>query len=260
MVGTDPSTYIYLTLQARRMMGDSLLRSWLWDNFDRDDENHYKNPAHYEEQRYETPGGSYIDNKQNRLFSSMLEELGAEKGDTVLELGAGVSRLSDSLNDRYDTIALDLEHEPLEYAGENGRADHFLQGSGLQLPLRDDAVDYIIAPRVMHLVDDPGLLDEMERVAEKGYGFDYFRKNSSRILYNRFMPMDSTLHTDDEIDGWLEGRNTTYRHSDFAIPFGGLRILTNETVADIAVSLDETLSQLDTGNTVGYIGVTLDDT
>lgn len=241
-------------------MSDSLIRSWLWDDFDDDDENHYKNPDHYEEQRYGTPGGAHIDTRQNQLFASMLDDIGADEGDTVLELGAGVSRLSDYLNDTYETIALDLEHEPLEYAQENDRADHFIQGSGLQLPLKDDAVDYIVAPRVMHLVNDPELLDEMKRVAAKGYGFDYFRKNSARILYNRFMPMDSTLHTDSEIDDWLEDRDVTYRDSDFTIPFGGIRILTNERMADLAASLDETLSQLDSGNSVGYVGVSADDT
>jgi len=200
----------------------------------------YRDPETYVDERYSPVGGQKVGERQNRNFEEMLEGLEAEPGDRVLELGSGPALLSGDLKE-YETFAADMYHEPLQAATGNGRVEDAVQADAHRLPFEDDAFDYIVAPRLFHLVgEEQEVVDEMNRVAEEGFVFDVFSESSGRRLYNNRMaqlnsdmPEGSILHSDEEVDEWLEGLDYDTR-SDFPIPFGAYRKRDSELLTELA--------------------------
>ena len=208
----------------------------------------YRDPETYVDERYSSVGGQKVGERQNRNFEEMLEGLGAEPGDRVLELGSGPALLSGDLEE-YETFAADMYHEPLQVAVENDRVEDAAQVDAHRLPFKDDAFDYIVAPRLFHLVgEEQEVVNEMNRVAEEGFVFDVFSESSGRRLYNNRMaqlnsdmPEGSTLHSDEEVAEWLEGLDYDTQ-SDFPIPFGAYRKRDSELLTELADRAQDVLT------------------
>lgn len=208
----------------------------------------YRDPETYVDERYSSVGGQKVGERQNQNFEEMLENLGAEPGDRVLELGSGPALLSGDLEE-YETFAADMYHEPLQVAVENDRVEDAVQVDAHRLPFQDGAFDYIVAPRLFHLVgDEQEVVDEMNRVAEEGFVFDVFSESSGRRLYNNrmgrwssYMPEGSTLHSDEEVAEWLEGLEYDSQ-SDFPIPFGAYRKRDSEILTELADRAQDVLT------------------
>lgn len=218
----------------------------------------YRDPETYVERRYSATGGQKVLERQNQNFGEMLEGLGAEPGDSVLELGSGPALLSGYLEE-YDTMAADIEHEPLQVARGEDRVEEAFRVDAHRLPFQDNSFDYIVAPRLFHLVgDEEEVVDEMNRVAEKGFVFDVFSDSSFRTLYNdrmgsldEDMPSSSTLHSDEEVEAWLEGLEYESQ-GDFPLPFG----LYRESDSELFSAAVEKVQDIFTGplDSVVYFG------
>ncbi|MFB6193100.1 MAG: class I SAM-dependent methyltransferase [Candidatus Nanohaloarchaea archaeon] len=208
----------------------------------------YRDPETYVERRYSSTGGKKVLERQNRNFEEMLEGLDAQQGDRILELGSGPALLSEYLDD-YETFAADIEQEPLQAAVANNRVEDAARVDAHRLPYQDDAFDYVVAPRLFHLVgNEEEVVDEMNRVAEEGFVFDVFSESSGRRLYNNRMgqlnsdmPEGSTLHSDEEVAEWLEGLDYDVQ-SDFPVPFGAYRESDSELFSDLVERVQDAFS------------------
>lgn len=209
--------------------------------------------------RYGSTGGMNVFERQASNYEKALEELGASSGDTVMELGGGTSRFSERLSDQgYETFSVDVSAEAQSLARELGRSDHQVLGDATELPFEDDSVDYIVAPRVYHLVDDEQMIEEMDRVAEQGLIFDYFREGSLKDQQVEFMDaMDSNVHSDEqimetvnEISGEEFGLET-----DFGLPYAFEIPWNDETISEVARKIQSFAGRekIPVENTVGYI-------
>ena len=233
----------------------------------------------YSEERYGALGGQKILEKENQHYRDILEELGAEEGDRVLELGSNDAMTSEYLSDWYDMHAADVEMNALLKARENGRAEQQYQVDGHRLPFQEDSFDYVIMPRMLHLdvVDEPQVLEEAARVAEKGMAFDSFSRSSTRIhnpvmhIINDDMPKSNLsskaeIHGYGAMDGWLDGveYEDTETFSDFFIPFGAYKKSDIEPWVNFAHGLNERFEEwgktdLPDPNSVIYTSVTFED-
>lgn len=208
----------------------------------------YRDPETYVDRRYSSVGGKRVLERQNQNFEQMLEGLGAQPGDRILELGSGPALLSEYLED-YETFGADIEHEPLHAALSEGRVEDAARVDAHRLPYRDDAFDYVVAPRLFHLVgEEQEVVDEMNRVAEGGFVFDVFSDSSARKLYNgrmaqlnSDMPEGSTLHSDEQVAEWLEGLEYDSQ-SDFFVPFGAYRESNSELFTDAVERVQDAFS------------------
>ncbi|MFB6116516.1 MAG: class I SAM-dependent methyltransferase [Candidatus Nanosalina sp.] len=234
----------------------------------------------YSEERYGALGGQKILEEENQHYWEMLEGLGAEEGDRILELGSNDALLSEYLSDTYEMHCADLEKNPLMDAREKGRAEQQYQVDGHRLPFKQDSFDYVIMPRMLHLdaVEESQVLEEAARVADKGMAFDSFSRFSGRALYNPVMHRinermpKSNLSSKPEIhgigplEGWLEG--IEYKEfetfSDFFMPFGAYKKSDKEAWVDFTHGVNEVFEKwgktdLPDPNSVIYTSVELED-
>lgn len=233
----------------------------------------------YSEERYGALGGRLILEEENGHYRDMLEDLGAEEGDRILELGSNDALKSEHLTDWYEMHAADVEGNALMKAREEERSEAQYQIDGHRLPFREDSFDYVIMPRMLHLdvVDEPQIIEEASRVAEKGMAFDTFSRGSARF-HNPFMHLASDrmpksnlsskaeIHGYGVLDGWLEDivYEDTESFSDFFIPFGAYKKSDNITWVNIVHSLNEAFekwgkSDILDPNSVIYTSVDLRD-
>lgn len=233
----------------------------------------------YSTERYGALGGQKILEKENQHYREMLEGLGAEEGDRVLELGSNDALKSDYLSNWYEMHAADVEMNALLKARENNRSEAQYQVDAHRLPFQEDSFDYVIMPRMLHLdvIDEPQVLEEASRVAEKGMAFDTFSRSSTRFhnpvmhIINDDMPK-SNLSSKAEIqgygpvDGWLNDveHADTETFSDFFIPFGAYKKSDNETWVNFAHGVNEKFedwgrSHIPDPNSVIYTSVNLED-
>lgn len=209
--------------------------------------------------RYGSRGGMNVFERQASNYEEALEGLGASPGDTVMELGGGTSRFSERLSRQgYETVSVDVSREAQELASELDRSDQQVLGDGTELPFEDDAVEYIVAPRVYHLVDDEEMLEEMDRVASEGLVFDYFRDGSLKDYQVEFMDaMDSNVHRDEEILEKLKGINGSEAslETDFGLPYAFEIPWNSEVMAEAAEKAQEFASTdiPPFQDTVGYV-------
>lgn len=189
----------------------------------------------YSERRYGKLGGRKILERECETYRKLLDFLGAEKGDRVLELGSNDAMKSQYIGEKegYNMIAADAEQEALKIAEENNRAKEYHKVDAHDLPFDKNSFDYVIIPRMLHLdvIDKEKVLDEASRVAEKGFAFDVFKKNSLRI-YNSFMHIfdknmpKSNLIKKKQVFGSKKGLLNDYEEeqikmiTDFIVPFG----------------------------------------
>lgn len=234
----------------------------------------------YSKERYGALGGQMILEEENQHYRDILENLGAEEGDRVLELGSNDALMSDYLSERYEMHAADVEINALMRAREEERSEEQYQVDGHRLPFQEDSFDYVLMPRMLHLdvVDEPQVVEEAARVAEKGMAFDTFSQSSGRALYNPVMHKindrmpKSNLTTkaqikgSESVQGWLNEFEDDQidMFSDFFIPFGAYKKSDNMTWVNLTHSLNEKFeawgkSDLPDPNSVIYTSVDLRD-
>lgn len=234
----------------------------------------------YSKERYGALGGQMILEEENQHYEQILEDLGAEEGDRVLELGSNDALLSEYLSDTYEMHSADLERNPLMDARENQRSEAQYQVDAHRLPFQEDSFDYVLMPRMLHLdvVDEPQVLEEAARVADKGMAFDSFSRFSGRAFYNPVMHRindrmpKSDLSSKTEIQGfgpvdsWLDDiqHEETDTFSDFFIPFGAYKKSDNETWKNFAHEVNEVFekwgrSDVPDPNSVIYTSVKFDE-
>ena len=233
----------------------------------------------YSKERYGALGGRKILEKENQHYREMLEELGAEEGDRVLELGSNDALKSEYLSDWYEMHAADVEMNALVKARENERSEAQYQVDAHRLPFQEDSFDYVIMPRMLHLdvVDEAQVLEEASRVAERGIAFDTFSRGSARF-HNPFMHLASDrmpksnlsskaeIHGYGPVDGCLDDIDykDTETFSDFFIPFGAYKKSDNESWVNFAHEVNEKFEEwgknsLPDPNSVIYTAVDLEN-
>ena len=232
----------------------------------------------YSKERYGALGGQKILEEENMHYKDMLESLGAEEGDRILELGSNDALLSEYLSEWYEMHAADVERNALTKAREENRSEEQYQVDGHRLPFVEDSFDYVIMPRMLHLdvVDEPTVIEEASRVAKEGMAFDTFSRVSGRMLYNPVMHKlndrmpESSLSSKAEIqgsksvEGWLEeyDESEIEMFSDFFIPFGAYKKSDNKKWVDFANGVNEAFeiwgkSDIPDPNSVIYTSVNL---
>ncbi|TCK17730.1 methyltransferase family protein [Thiogranum longum] len=138
-------------------------------------------PAAYEAW-YHAPRGQWIAEREFTLLKSLLRP---EAGASLLDVGCGTGYFSRRLSrPGLSVTGIDPDPEALEFAGMQGEAVHYLQGSALELPFPDNAFDYTTAVTSLCFVDDPiAALQEMWRVTRRACVLGLLNRHS--LLYRR---------------------------------------------------------------------------
>lgn len=227
----------------------------------------YEDGDVYDGARYLSAGGELIRKREAENFEDILEQLGLEEGDTIMEVGAGTGMILEHFKEDYHTIALDISPGMLQVAERNDRADEYIQGNIMDTKEEIPSADHVYSSRVFHLVDDEDFVYRIDSISEKSTVFNYFRKNSGRWVSNALMnfsdemPEKSALHSDNEVDQILQEYDDVISYTDFAIPYGAYRKIDEPNLAEKFEDAQEALSKLFRDervpdfNTVGYRGI-----
>ncbi|WGI17764.1 class I SAM-dependent methyltransferase [Methanonatronarchaeum sp. AMET-Sl] len=222
----------------------------------------YKDPEiaeKYEPKRFSGAGGSYINQTEKSCVKNALGEIKDQK---ILEIATGTGRFSLMLAEMgADVTACDISSPMLEIAqtkaDKKGLTDtiNFFKGDAEKLPFKDNTFDKVMAIRFMHLVDEPEkFLKEMARVSKNTVIFDTFNLQSFRILYNKILPMDSRLYSNEEIKELAEKTNLeiTDKIDSFVIPFAIYRF-TPDLLANTLKEIDYTILNKQTGKKLSSV-------
>ncbi|RZN61791.1 class I SAM-dependent methyltransferase [Methanonatronarchaeum sp. AMET6-2] len=222
----------------------------------------YKDPEiaeEYDPKRFSGEGGHHIDQTEKTCVKKALGKINQQK---ILEIATGTGRFSLMLaQEGADVTACDISSPMLEIAqtkaDKKGLSNtiNFFKGDAEQLPFKDNTFDKVMAIRFMHLVDDPEkFLKEMTRVTKKTVIFDTFNLQSFRILYNKILPMDSRLYSEEEVQKLAEknGLKIEDKIENFVIPFAIYRY-TPDILADTLKELDYTILNKQTGKKLSSV-------
>ncbi|MDY6773909.1 MAG: class I SAM-dependent methyltransferase [Candidatus Nanohaloarchaea archaeon] len=213
------------------------------------DERYYtreENTETYEEKRYGSRGGQYIDRRNKEWVREFFEEQGLEwagerplEDKEVLVSAGGTGRIARYLEGAgADVTCLDLSREMLsEGRGKGEGTISYVQGDARDLPFEDDSFDYVVSMRSAHVIQE-GLKDYMEemgRVSEEGVLMDTFSTPSLRSIYNPLLTMDSTLYSDVEVESLVEDSEVVdidSKNEEFVLPYAAFLISGNISVFD----------------------------
>lgn len=127
----------------------------------------------------------HVDEKE--VEAAILDLLGEEHFETVVDLGTGTARMLQLLADRMDRgIGIDVSHDMLSYARarlDSARLRHcqVRQGDIFSPPLDSDTGDLVIVHQVLHFLEDPErAIAEARRLLKPG----------GRLLVIDFAPHD----------------------------------------------------------------------
>lgn len=234
-----------------------------------------KTAEKYEEIRF-SKGGQIINTGEKQ---ALLDILGNIEGKKILELACGTGRVSVGFSKRKnDVVGIDvswpmlkrarirkrinnseLEHSdfedsiknlenldsrPMEYKNSETGKINLVRGDAASLPFIDSSFDVTIAVRFFHLVDNPEIyLKEASRVSST-IVFDTFNRKSARVLYNRFLPMGSSLYSKKEVEEFVDkaGLKIIDRKDDFFFPFGFYRNIPKQIAKPIR-NLDKSIQK-----------------
>ena len=112
---------------------------------------------------------------QDRLLDPAEEALGQISGGSILDVATGnggfISYLIENLKDYTEITGIDSNQRPLEGARQSHPQEniHFLQMDAVKMDFPDRHFDTVcISNSLHHMVDLPGVLDEMKRVCKPG--------------------------------------------------------------------------------------------
>ncbi|HEX5416524.1 MAG TPA: class I SAM-dependent methyltransferase [Chloroflexota bacterium] len=128
--------------------------------------------AAYEQQRFGSPSGSWVNERELALIESFLPG-----GGQVLDLGAGTGRLSQRLLlHGYSVVALDSSFAMLQVTGQGNVP--VVQADGFELPFQAGSFDAVAALRVaFHYANLSALLRAVRPALREGgvFVFDTYR-------------------------------------------------------------------------------------
>lgn len=139
------------------------------------------NPSEYEAW-YETARGSWI---ASREFGLMMRLLDPPAGGMLLDVGCGTGHFSRRFAATGLQVAgLDPDPTMLEHARRLGGGVDYLRGTATELPLPDDAYDFVTAvTSLCFIAETPGALREMWRVARRAVLLGLLNRHS--LLYRQ---------------------------------------------------------------------------
>ncbi|WP_049980686.1 class I SAM-dependent methyltransferase [Halolamina rubra] len=183
----------------------------------------------YDAKRF-SRGGRLIDRREKQ---AVLDAVGPVEDRDVLEIACGTGRFTVMLAERgANIVGLDISdamlaqgREKARQAGVDDRVE-FMRGDAARLPFPDDHFDAVVAMRFFHLAPTPRkFMAEMARVSEEQVFFDTFNDFSTRVLYNRLLPMGSHLYGRDEVAELVgsAGLELADAEHDFVLPYGFYR-------------------------------------
>jgi len=218
----------------------------------------------YDDKRF-SEGGAFIDRREKQ---AVLSALGPLEDKQILEVACGTGRFTVmAAQQGADIIGLDISGAMLAQGRQKAKAagvdDHveFMRGDAARLPFPDNHFDAVFAMRFFHLADRPvTFLRELRRVSKGQVFFDTFNLESTRVLYNRFLPMGSRLYSRTDVESLLADAQLELADEahDFVLPYGFYRGLPR-SVARPFRKLDTTLGGTPVGDklaSVSYWNVT----
>ncbi len=131
---------------------------------------------------YHTPRGEWIGETE---FALLRDALGAQPGDTVLDVGCGTGHFTRLFAERAGVriVGLDPDLAWLRFARSHARAgEAYVAGRAERLPFRDASVDHAIAVTSLCFIrDQDAALREIVRVTRKRLALGLLNRRS--ILY-----------------------------------------------------------------------------
>lgn len=246
--------------------------SWLDDESDDD---HYSDPEKYEEQRYSgLPGAESIRERKWDNYRRAAENVvDLNEIDSVAEFAMNTGVLMEDFGEHFPEVertGLEFRREPAEYARNEGRVENVVQADVHSVPFQSGSFDLGFFPRGTHLeaIDSREAIGQMA-VACDAVVVDFYREESVRDWMKDSLPMDSTVHSQDEIDYVLEPFDVKYRSSDQVFPFGLRRAVKSEGLDDKYEKMQNYFSEkarqgsmldaLGVGNTMEYAALDTSD-
>ncbi len=212
----------------------------------------------YDDKRF-SEGGRFIDRREKE---AVLSALGPLEDKRVLEVACGTGRFTVMMaQEGAEITGLDISGAMLAQgrrkAKDAGVDDHveFMRGDAARLPFPDDHFDAVFAMRFFHLADRPvTFLRELRRVSKGQVFFDTFNLGSTRVLYNRFLPMGSRLYSRTDVESLLadSALELVGESHDFVLPYGFYRSLPR-SVASPFRKLDTALGKTPVGDKLASV-------
>jgi len=212
----------------------------------------------YDDKRF-SEGGRFIDRREKE---AVLSALGPLEDKRVLEVACGTGRFTVMMaQEGAEITGLDISGAMLAQgrrkAKDAGVDDHveFMRGDAARLPFPDDHFDAVFAMRFFHLADRPvTFLRELRRVSKGQVFFDTFNLGSTRVLYNRFLPMGSRLYSRTDVESHLadSALELVGESHDFVLPYGFYRSLPR-SVASPFRKLDTVLGKTPVGDKLASV-------
>ncbi|MFP4045938.1 MAG: class I SAM-dependent methyltransferase [Candidatus Aenigmatarchaeota archaeon] len=168
-------------------------------------------------------GGRVLDHREREI----LEEIVEPGGRKILDIATGTGRFAESMvRSGGEVTGLDASREMLQ----KGKAEYMV-GDALCLPFSDKTFDVTTAMRFFHLLEWDQILDfirEVSRVTKDRFVFDTLSPASLRLLYQRFLPQKSHLHSTEKLKELFEAipevKDVEMRY-EFIIPYGLYQVL-----------------------------------
>lgn len=168
-------------------------------------------------------GGRVLDRRERAI----LEELVEPEDKSVLDIATGTGRFAESLvKDGAEVTGLDASREMLQPAQAQ-----YLVGNGMKLPFGDSRFDVTTAMRFFHLLEWDQVVPfirEVARVTEEKFVFDTLSPSSLRLLYQRFLPQKSHLHSSEKLQdlfGSIPEIKRVEMRREFLVPYGLYQVL-----------------------------------
>jgi ubiquinone/menaquinone biosynthesis C-methylase UbiE len=109
----------------------------------------------------------YTGMQMNELQSAFINFFKDVKNKKILDVGCGDRQYEKYLDDSNHYIGLDVEESGRNIV--NKKADIFYDG--MNIPLENESIDYIICTQVLeHAIDPVKLVEEFKRVLRRGGG------------------------------------------------------------------------------------------
>jgi hypothetical protein len=246
--------------------------SWLDDESDDD---HYSDPEKYEEQRYSgLPGAESIRERKWHNYREAAEHVtDLSEVEDVAEFAMNTGVLMEDFGEHFPEVertGLEFRREPAEFARDEGRIENVVQADVHTVPFQAGSFDLGFFPRGTHLeaIDSREAIGQMA-VACDAVVLDFYREESVRDWMKDSLPMDSMVHSQDEIDYVLEPFDVEYRSSDQVFPFGLRRAVKSEWLDEKYETAQnyfsekardgEFLDTLGVGNTMEYAALDTSD-